>query len=242
MRLKRTPLGEQVFKGFYDYYQGNNSYSEEEFEVYRNSQDRGMSFFSNIYARMSTGEMLHIYVDYMVYKNYVPYKIVIEKTLGKNKSSEIYQYDKTKELVSYLFVSDEEEKSVEIPVTSRFHIAAPSAVSSMLFIQNQRKGISEQAFFTLLTGKNHWRFEEAPTLKSIVLYKPREKMEPFKIDMETVYAHVYRLYENTKEEKFSEVSPFLSAYMSQYFNIPYMFESSSGMKIKIRNWKYITKT
>ena len=242
MRLKRTPGGERIFKGFYDYTQQNNSYSEEEFEVYRDQQGPAISFFSSIYARMVTGEMLHIYVDYMVYKDYVPCKVLIEKTLGKNRSSEIYQYDKMNNLVSYFFVSDDEEKHVKIPVTSRFHIAAPSAVSSMLFVQNRQEGISEQTFFSLLSGKNKWSFEEAPALKSIILYKLREKMEPLKIGRETVYAHVYKLYENTERDNLNPESPHMSVYMSQHFKIPYMFQSLDGVKIKIKKWEYMART
>ena len=242
LRLRRTPTGERIFKGFYEYSHGKKSYSEEEFEVYRNPLGPMLSFFSSIYARMATGEMLHIYVDYTVYKDYVPCKILIEKTLGKNYSREIYQHEKDKSLVNYFFISDDEEKHVEIPVTSRFHIAAPSAVSSMLFVQSRREGISEQTFFTLLTGKNKWSFEESPGLKSIVLYKPREKMESLKIGMETVSAHVYRLYEDTEGDNLNPDSPHLNVYMSQYFNIPYMFQSLGGGEIRIKKWEYITRT
>ena len=241
MRLKRTPLGEQIFKGFYDYFQGDDCYSEEEFEVYRNPQNMTMSFFSNIYTRMTTGEMLSVYVDYTVYKNYLPYKVLIEKALGKNKCGETYEYDKAKKLVNYIFISNEEEKHIEIPIASRFHIATPSTASSMLFIQNQRRAANEQSCFTMLTGKNQWSFKQEPILKSVVLYKTREKTEPFKMGKEAVYTDAYRLYENVKGESLNMNAPSLGVYMSQYFNIPYILESSNGMTIKIKKWDCIKK-
>ena len=239
MKIKRIPEGERVFKGFYDYSVGARSYSKEEFEVYHSSQGSTMSFFSSIYTRMTTGEMLHIYVDYMVSKDFLPYRIMVEKTLGKNRSSEIYQYDKTKNLVNYFFATDEEEKHVNVAVASRFHIATPAAVSSMFFVQNCREGSGEQTFCTLLTGQNKWVFESEPVLKSVILYKPREKMEPVKIGMETVYAHVYRLYENTEGGNLN--SPHLNVYMSQHFNIPYMFRSPEGTSVWIKKWEYTTR-
>ena len=242
MKLKRTPEGERIFRGFYDYSHKNNFYSEEEFEVYRSRQEPTVSFFSNIYARMKTGEMLHTYVDYMVSKDYVPYKILVEKTLGKNRSSEIYQYDKARSLVNYFFLAGGKENHVKIPVTSCFHIAAPSAASSMLFVQDRREEISEQTFCTFLTGQNKWFFEAAPVLKPVVLYKPRDKMESLEIGVETVYAHVYKLYENKEREHLNVDSPHLNIYMSQHFNIPYMFQSSDGVEIKIKKWEQLAKS
>ena len=239
LKIKRIPDGEIIFKGFYDYSHGSNPYSEEEFEVYRNRKESMMSFFSNIYARLVTGEMLHVYVDYMVSKDCGPYKVLVEKTLGKNRSKEIYQHDKANNVVNYFFISEDKEKHVEIAVPPRFHIAAPSAISSMLFVQNRREESSEQTFCTFLTGQNKWAFEAAPTLQSVVLYKPREKMESLKIDGETVWAHVYKLYENTEGENLNLESPHLSVYMSQQFNIPYMFQSLSGVKIRIKKWENV---
>ena len=241
MRLKRDPDGEQVVTGFYDYFYKNAPYAEEEFEIYHNSKKKLTSLFSSIHARTPTGETLHIYVDYTVSTNGPPNKVLIEKTLGKSYNSEIYQYHRAENRVDYFYASKKEETHLKIPVTSHFHIAGPAAASSLLFIRNRQKEFHKHEALTLLTGQNKWSFEKAPSLKSVMLYKPQEKKESFKVGTETFQAHIFKIYENTGNENFDPETPHLEAYMDTQLNIPYALEYPDGTKISIKNWDYPLK-
>ncbi len=75
MEIKRKPRGDKVYRGAYNYYKGDKLYAEEEFEVYKDRKELGMSFFARLHARVATGELLNIYVDFTLTKDYLPQKL-----------------------------------------------------------------------------------------------------------------------------------------------------------------------
>ena len=237
MRLKRNPDGEQVLAGFYDYSHQNTPYAKEQFEIYRNGKKQIISFFSNIYARTPSGETLHIYVDYTITTNGPPDKVLVEKTLGKNHNSEIYQYNRSTNRIDYSYIAEKNEIHTKVPVTSHFHIAVPAAASSLLFVRNRQKEFHKHEALTLVTGQNKWSFEKSPILKSIMLYKTQKKKAPIKIGNETFHAHIFKIYDNPENNNFNPQAPHLNAYIDTHLNVPYLLEHSDGTKISISSWE-----
>ncbi|MCR9203927.1 MAG: hypothetical protein NXH75_05090, partial [Halobacteriovoraceae bacterium] len=77
METRRRPRGEKVYRGAYNYLKGDTLYAQEEFEVYKDRKELGMTFFAELHSRVATGELLTVFVDYVITKEYVPQKLVI---------------------------------------------------------------------------------------------------------------------------------------------------------------------
>ena len=235
LRLKRNPMGEKIYQGVYDYHRGNNTYSEEEFLVYRDNSALSLSFFSLMHARVATGELLKVYVDYTVSKDYTPQKVLIEKTLGKRQISEVYQYDKVKSRIGYFFISQKGKKHSEIPITSNFHITTPTTVTSMLFLKPQKDKSMGKNFYSLFTCHNQWEFASAPKAQSVIIQRKHLGTSKLKIGEEYVSSAVYNLYENAASGAVTPEMPSIEVYMSRYVNIPYMLKTKDGLHIRARN-------
>ena len=201
--------------------------------VFRNNRALSMSFFSSMYCRMATGELLNIYVDYMVSKDFVPKKVLIEKKLGQREISEVYQYDESTSSVRYLFISEKEKKQFAIPVSSRFHITTPTTATSMLFLKPQNDSSSGKSDYSILTSYNKWNCDAPPDIKTITVQRDSTGTTGLKIGNETVYAPAYKVYEWTNKGLLPEM-PFVEVFMSRHVNIPYMIKADDNLTINMR--------
>ena len=240
-RLKRNPKGEKIYQGTYEYRNKSRTYSQEEFLVYRNNSGFSFSFFSQMDCLVATGEILRVYVDYVVSKDHTPQKVFVEKTLGERQSSELYQYDRIKSCINYFFISSDEKKHHEIPVTSRFHISTPTMVTSMLFLKNRPNNISGKDFHTLFTSQNEWDFSSPPQSKSVVVQRSPHGTVSYKVGEELISVPVYNLYENVDDGVLSAKMPSLEIYMSKHLNIPYSISCKDGLKIEIKKFENLGK-
>ena len=69
----------KIFKGIFEYFEGDRMYAQETFEVYKDTSLYDMFFISEMLGRTKTGEMLKTQVYYEINKNWTPTKVVVEK-------------------------------------------------------------------------------------------------------------------------------------------------------------------
>lgn len=236
MELKRRPRGDKVYRGAYRYFKGETVYCEEEFEVYKDRKELGLTFFANLTSRVATGELLSIYVDYQISKDFIPQKVLIEKSLGKDFVTEIYDFDKKKGHVDYLFITKKDKNHTQITCPPKFSITTPCACTSMLSLKTKKEDTTSKNYYQLISSRNNWKFEEGPYPSSMTLERVGLGTEGILIEGQTVQATVYRLFSGEDLEKAEDINalPTLKVYLSKFAAIPYQIKSQSGEKIQIK--------
>lgn len=232
-RLKQMIIrGEKVLRGSYNYYRVNSVYSEETFEVYRDRQDFSVSFFSDIHSRVSTGELLTINVDVKLTKDFVPFYIKVIRALGKDVSTETYTYEKSASSLLYTFETEHESQEVQIPISSKFHVATPAACSSMVFLKSKREDTTSKNFYHLVQSDNKWKYEAVPQVKIIAMQRVGTGTENVVIDGHSVQATQYRLFEDDNDT--TDNPPSLKVHISKHATIPYIIKGDDGTRIQIK--------
>ena len=236
MELKRKPRGDKVYRGAYRYLKGETVYCEEEFEVYKDRKELGMSFFAELHSRVSTGELLTIYVDYQISKDFIPQKVLIEKSLGKDLVSEVYDYDKKKGVLDYLFLTKDDRNHCQISTSPKFSITTPCACTSMLCLKTKKEDTTSKNFYQLISSRNNWTYEDEPYTNSMALERLGLGTESLLIEGQSVQATVYRMFSGEDLEKTPDQNllPFLKVHLSKHATIPYQITSQSGEKIQIK--------
>lgn len=224
--------GDKVFRGSYNYYRHNNIYSEEVFEVYRERQDFGMSFFADIHSRVSTGELLTVQVDVKITKDFIPYSVKVVRALGKDVVTETYSYTKTNSMVHYTFETKNEFQEIQIPTNPKFHVATPAACSSMIFLKSKKEDTTGKNFYNLIQSENKWKYESEPLVKMVAMQRIGTGTENVVIDGHSVQATHYRLFEDNGDVK--DLPPAIKVHISKHATIPYIIKSDDGTRVQIK--------
>jgi len=236
MEIKRKPHGDKVYRGAYNYYKGDNLYAEEEFEVYKDRKELGMTFFGELHSRVATGELLSVYLDYTLTKDYIPQKLIIEKTLGKEVVKEVFAFNPRTNVIDYIFISNRGQEHVEVLVPPRFGITTPLSCTSMLFLKSKKEDTTAKNYFQVLSVKNQWRYEHAPYQQSIVAERTALAAENLNLEGQSVPATPYKMWDASDLEKEDDDStpPFSTVQISKHSTIPYLIRSQDGLKIQIK--------
>lgn len=237
MELKRKPRGDKTYRGAYKYLKGETVYCEEEFEVYRDRKELGMSFFSIIHSRVATGELLTYYIDYQINKEYIPQSVYIEKTLGKEVVTELYTFDGRKNLLEYVFVSANGDREHHTINTSpKFFIATPAACTSMIFLKSKKEDTTGKNYYNFIQSRNQWTFEKMPESVNVGLERLSASSVNLSIEGSNLQAIEYKVFDPKEFEDIEDQNLLrnLRVHVSKYATIPYMIKSSDDIKIQVK--------
>jgi len=236
MEPKRRARGEKVYRGAYKYLKGENLYAEEEFEVFKDRKELGMTFFAEFHSRVATGELLTVYVDFTLTKDYIPQKLLIEKSLGKELVKEVFDFNPRNNVVDYLFMSKKGQEHLEIQVPPKFAITTPTASTSMLFLKTKKEDTTARNFYQVLSTTNQWKFEKAPFQQTIVGERTALASESIQIDGQSVQATPYKIYDakDLEENDDTGSAAFSTVQLSKHSTIPYVVRSADNLKIQIK--------
>lgn len=237
MELKRTPVGDKVLRGFYEYYKANNLYCEEEFEIYKNRKKMGISIFAQLNTRIATGEFLSVYIDYQLNKDFVPTKVLIEKTLGQKYIQEIFSFNIKSSFIDYFFVNEEEKEHHKISTGPKFAVVTPATCTSLLSLKTRKEDPTSRNFYNVLVSNNNWNFNEIPIFKPLGIERVGLGAETIQVGDHSLSATVYRAFaeEDIKLAQEENIpTPHGSFYASKYYSVPYMVKSDDGLKIQIK--------
>lgn len=239
MELKRKPRGFKVYRGAYKYLKGDTIYCEEEFEVYKDSSDLSLCFFAQLHSRVSTGELLSIYVDFLISKDFVPQKVLVEKSLGSDTVTEIYDFNPRKNIVDYIFVNKKgEQKHTQVTTSPRFSIHTPATCTSMIFLKGKKEDTTTKNYYNVLVTQNAWTYKDDPVNKTVVLERTGLSTENINVEGKNLQATGYHLYDvddlkHAKEINKSTV-PSVKVSLSKHATIPYMVKAPNGTKIQVK--------
>ncbi len=235
MDIKRKPRGDKVYRGAYNYYKGEKLYAEEEFEVYKDRKELGMSYFARLHARVATGELLNIYVDYMLTKDYIPQKLLIEKDIGQESVTELFDFNPRKNGLDYIFINKSGQEHLHLTVPTKFGITTPTASTSMLFLKSKKEDTTSKNYFQVLSSSNQWIFEKEPYLQTIVAERTALSAENLTIEGQSVTATPYRLWDAAElDDGDTTGADHIVAQLSKYGTIPYSVRSTDGTRIQIK--------
>ena len=127
-----------------------------------------------------------------------------------------------------------EEHQEEITTAPKYHIATPTAASSMLFLRSKKFDANGKNAFNLLVGYNQWEFKEAPKFKNILLERASLTVEKMNIDGQNVQATQYKMYDEETDFKIVKDPQHIKIFLSNHGAIPYMVRSDDGTKIQIK--------
>lgn len=226
---------DKIYRGAFNYYRADNIYAEESFEVFRDKKDSSYHYISEAVVKVTTGEILNLYVEYIVNKEYIPTFVHIEKHMGKETTKETYEYNSRKNHLLYKFINSKaEEFTAEIATAPKYHIATPTAASSMLFMRSKKFDASGKNSFNILVGYNQWEYKNTPEFKNIILERASLTTEKIAIDGQSVQATQFRMFDENTDFKNIKEPPHIKVFLSQHGGIPYLVRTEDGTKIQIK--------
>ncbi len=237
MELRRKPRGDKVYRGAYKYFKGETLYAEEEFEVYKDRKELGMTFFAEIHSRVATGELLTVYLDFTLTKDYIPQKLLIERVLGEIAIQEIYDFNPRTNTLDYLFISKEGQEHLQIQVPPKFSISTPTTCTSMLFLKTKKEDTTTKNFYPVISSKNQWKCDGPPYQQTLVAERAALAAENVNIDGQSVQATPYKIFDQEdvdNEEDIEGELPAVTAQISKHSTIPYLVRSQDGIRIQIK--------
>jgi hypothetical protein len=233
---------DKIYRGAFNYYRNDNSYAEEIFEVFRDKKEQSFHYISEAIVKVTTGEILNIRVEYNVNKEYIPQYVTIEKIMGKESTREVFEYNLKRNHIIYSFTNSKGEvQGDEITTAPKYHIATPTAASSMLFLRSKKFDASGKNSFNILAGYNLWDFKESPKFKNIILERASLTVEKMNFDGQNVQATQYRMYDESTDFKIVKEPQHVKIFLSQHGAIPYVVRSDDGTKIQIKYLNDLTE-
>lgn len=233
---------DKIYRGAFIYFRNETAYAEEVFDVYRDKKDQSYHYISEAIVKVTTGEVLNLHVEYIVNKDYIPQKVVIEKIMGKESTRETYEYIVKRNHLLYKFTNSKgDEHNEEISTAPKYHIATPTAASSMLFLRSKKFDANGKNSFNILVGFNQWEYKEAPKFKNIILERSNISAEKINIDGQSVQATQYKMFDESTDFKSAKDPQHVKIFLSQHGVIPYMLRSDDGTKIQIKYLNDLTE-
>ena len=140
---KNYNKSDKIFRGAYNYYRNENMYAEEVFDVYFEKKESSYVTVAESTARVATGELLNIRVEYIYNKEYIPSYVSIEKTMGKEFTKEVFKYITKRNHILYTFENSRGKNGEsEIITAPKYHIATPMTSTSMIFLKSKKLDVS----------------------------------------------------------------------------------------------------
>ncbi len=233
---------DKIYRGAFNYYRNDNIYAEESFEVYFEKKENSFITISESLARVSTGEILTIRVEFVVNKEYIPTYVSIHKGMGKEFTKETFKYNNKRSFIQYLFENSKNEQHEEDILTApKYHIATPNASPSMLFLKSKKIDVTGKNAFNILYTTNQWEFKESPKFRNVIIERANLTNEKMNIDGQNVQATQYKLTDADADNKGLKDPPHIKIFLSQHAAIPYVIRTDDGTKIQIKYLNNLNK-
>ncbi len=227
----------KIYRGAYDYISDDKSYAEEIFNVYKDVKESTLTFESQLTCRTPSGEFLLVSTEVIANKDYIPIKVTIKKSLGKEAAEERFSYDNRTNRLKYVFECNGEEFTSENPTTPKFHIATPTAVTGVLFTKANRISINSRVLQNVITSTNNWNYKSEPVTKVIALERLSLTSCPIKIkdkSMEGTHFAIYKSGGDSVSEQNTKSTEVINVFLSKYDGIPYLIEENKNNRIEIK--------
>jgi len=229
-----------IYKGTFEYSKNGNIYAEERFEVYKDQKNYDHIFVAELNCRTATGELLKIITHYEMTKGWIPHDVRIQRSLGPKFGEEIYIFEAKNNSIHYIFQTTEIRGEAHFPTAPRFHVAAPTAAASMLYILSKRFDNTARNEYIVWSSTNQWKYVNPPTQYMVSLARVSVGNETLFINNQELTCIKYIAFDSThkniEEGIFDDRDPKnpLTVYLSGHLAIPYVIEGPEGTRIQIK--------
>lgn len=221
-----------ILEGSYNYYQGDVNYSQENFKLVHLPSQQIYQIYAEILSRFETGEFLKVLVQLEMSKNFTPYFVRIEKSIGNRYAQELYKLDLLNLELQYTFQNSQETQHFKRNISAKHYLTSPAVSTCALFTLSRKLDASGRTPITLVSSENEWDYEGPPGDKIIYAdYKARD-LGDFKLNGATLPASHLCLYESDASQNISDEP--VNLYLSKHYAIPYEL-THSDRKIVIKN-------
>jgi hypothetical protein len=233
--LRVKDLTMRLFEGTFEYSNNGENYSQENFVVFKNEENKTIVYRSEVLSRVQTGEFLKINVDYEVNNKWFPVRIEVKKSLGEDYACETFLINYDSNVLIYEFDDGKNKDMVERILPNKFQISTPCFLTSMLFSQSKKHNAMGRSQYNILRPNSDWKFD--PEISDETLFAEfmtHEKTE-LKINNQTVTCVKVLLFKNDSAATIKEQPTVV--YLSKHIGIPYMLQTEDGVVIKVKNLK-----
>lgn len=238
-KIKTAPDSSFLFKGALDFYKQKTHYAEEIFRVYQVQKDLSTHFFSEQSTPLANGEYLRSYSYFLLNKDWIPMKVIIDQHMGKQHLFERYTTEKGDNQINYEYYNDGEEKSYKLALPPRFHISTGHMCSCVLFLKGRNVESGGKNYQNIFTSENNWKMVGPPGMQYVLLRRPFNQKMTIEINGTSLKAMMYEIYVDENYEKSKEIP--MKVYLSSHFCIPYKIELPGEIEISIKYLNQIEK-
>ncbi len=230
------PETEKIFEGTYQYFQGGQNYSQENFTVELAADLKQYIFLAEILSRVETGEFFKMHVRYVVNQFFVPQTVEIEKSLGEKHAHERYLFDPHNQSMQYTFTTPQGTQTVERPFGTKHHLSAPCFLTSALFTQTKRVDPTARTPVTFVSSPNSWEYAGPPEDKIMFVEFKTHDAEDLVVGGAPLPSSKYEIYEQDRLGG-TGTPPTATLWVSRHLGMPYKIEDKDGTQISVRRLK-----
>lgn len=221
-----------LFKGCMDYSKDDIHYSEENFRVYQIQKEFSTVFFSEQSTPLASGEFLKSSTFFQMNKDWIPTKVIIDQHMGKQHLFERFTTIKSENHINYEYYNDGEEKTFQLTLPPRFHIATGHMCTSVLFLKGRNVESGGKHYQNIYLSENNWKLVGPPPMKFVLMRKPNNNKTSIDLQGSRIKSMFYEIFGDENYEKTKEIP--MKVYLSSHFGIPYKIELPGNLEIKIR--------
>jgi hypothetical protein len=231
---------EKLFEGKYVYSKDGESFSQEEFKVFKRLDTTTLVYQSEILSRVSTGELLKIECNYEINNQWSPVEVNVEKHLGDMYSEESYYVNANTQSVNYEFRTQDKVVNKERPTPPKFQISTPAFLTSMLCTQQKSFSSMGRSQFSLLASNNEWECRYPLEDQYLYIEYKSHENEDIVINGQELANTRCSLYRHDAIENVQERPTIV--YLSKHIGIPYVLEiPQENLRIEIKTLKKTEK-
>ncbi|MFL5784221.1 MAG: hypothetical protein ACJ76H_06420 [Bacteriovoracaceae bacterium] len=223
-----------LLEGSYFYFEKGINYSQENFKLVQQIENKNYQVISEVLSRIETGEFLKINVLYEMTPQFLPLHVRIEKSIGNNYALEDFKCDHHAGQLHYLFQNATSQQEFHRPITSRHYLSAPSFASSCLFSLSKKFDATGRTPVNFISSGNDWTYVSPPNEKIVYAEWKIKDMDDFKLGDASLSASHLMIYQNDSSN--ADVEQPVSFYVSKHFGIPYQM-LHGDRDIRIQNLK-----
>jgi len=233
--LRIKDLTMRLFEGTFEYSNNGENYSQENFIVFKNEENKTIVYRAEVLSRVQTGEFLKIDVDYEVNNKWFPVRVEVKKSLGEDYACETFLINYDSNILIYEFDDGKSKDKIERILPNKFQISTPCFLSSMLFSQSKKHNAMGRSQYTILRPNSEWSFNPEITDENLYAeFMTHEKTE-LKLNNQSVACVKVLLFKNDSSATVKEQP--VVVYLSKHIGIPYMMQTDDGIVIKVKNLK-----
>lgn len=231
-KIKTASDSSLLFKGALDFFKNKAHYAEETFRIYQVQKDFTTCFFSEQSTPLANGEFLKSYCFFLMNKDWIPLKVVVDQYMGKQHLFERYTTEKGENQISYEYYNDGEEKGHKLALPTKFHIATGHISTSVLFLKGRNVESGGKNYQNVYTSENNWKLVGPPAMQYLLLRRPYNQKVSIELSGTQLKATMFEIYTDENYEKTKEIP--MKVYLSSHFCLPYKVELPGEVEINIR--------